>query len=366
MLEMLEMLGLESLAVPSSYPIQFAPLSESEGTSPVLVPYAAYDIGSGGTKFMGALVNAETLKIEEIFSQGSSLVGYQADLNQSPNHEFSDVIQEMGLNALLQAKTKIEQDFHVMANFQQYGKIHHFGVATAAFRTAINGETVAHSFTDKLDIPINIVSQDQEGMLAYYGAVSKIDSHIISDDPVVWDIGGGSMQFTYKDVSDHFHVLKGQLASQTFYSLATSNFSNPMNESDVTAAIELAKAHLGLNTEMKAYVQHKIDNGIPIVAVGSVHNFSVQPLCNLAGTHPETNYYTKDDLRHAITLLTDKTNEEIYNISKVSNFNLAKEQLTNLVLVYATMDSMGIEKVHTIKTSNIEGVLTLPEFGVVA
>jgi exopolyphosphatase/guanosine-5'-triphosphate,3'-diphosphate pyrophosphatase len=363
MLEIVESLTPESLGVPSSYPLQFSPIPE---TSPVLVPYAAYDIGSGGTKFMGALVNAETLKIEEIFSQGSLPVGYQADLNQSPNQEFSDIIQELGLNTLLKAKAQIEQDYHVTANFQQYGKIAHFGVATAAFRTAVNGESVAEYFSDKLNIPIHIVSQDQEGVLAYYGAVSNIDNQIMSDDPVVWDIGGGSMQFTYKDISDNFHVLKGQMASQTFHDLIEPLFSTPMQEADVAMAIELAKTHLGLNPEMKNYIQHKIDNGIPIIAVGSVHNFSVQPLCNLAGTHPETHYYTKDDVRYALTLLTDKTEAEISKISNVSNLDFAKKQLTNLILVYATMDSMDIEKVHTIKSSNIEGVLTLPQFGVMA
>ena len=89
-----------NVAMPSS--VQFnvtpelatfaAPIAEPAKT---LIPFAAYDIGSGGTKFMGALVNVTDMTIEEIFTKGQFSVPYREDLYKSENNEFSDLIQDL-------------------------------------------------------------------------------------------------------------------------------------------------------------------------------------------------------------------------------------------------------------------------------
>lgn len=328
-----------------------------------VVPYAAYDIGSGGTKFMGALLNVETMTIDQIFSQGSFPVAYRQDLYQSETNEFSDLIQELGIQALQAAKKQIEHDY-VAGDFQ-YGEIQHFAIATAAFREAKNGELVASYFEDKLDFPVNIISQEEEGKLAYYSASSQLDPAKLEHPPIVWDIGGGSMQLTYKDQFDHFHIMEGQVASQTFQSLISETLlhkeptasPNPMTESDVEAAIDLAKAHLLFDPTITAIIKQQVTDHAPIIAVGSVHNFTIQPLCNLAGTHSGDHYYTKDDVYLAINLLTDKRDEQIQKLMSLANADFAKNQLTNLILVYAMMDIMGIDRVQTVKSSNVEGLL---------
>ena len=192
-----------------------------------------------------------------------------------------------------------------------------------------------------------------------------MDQTELGEAPVVWDIGGGSMQLTFKDQADYFHVMQGQLASQTFQSLvcdkvlhkeATAS-PNPLNTNDVEAAIDLAKEHLRFDPATSDIIKHQIAHNAPVLAVGSVHNFVIQPLCNLAGVHPAGSEYTKEDLHQAILLLTDKTDEQIMKITALSNPDLAKNQLTNLILVYAMMDIMGIDKVHTVKSSNVEGLI---------
>ena len=173
-----------------------------------LIPCAAYDIGSGATKFMGALVDAHTHHIEQIFYNDIIPVAYRQDLINSGTNEFSDLIQDMGLTALFDAKSKIENAY-VQHGLQDYGDIQHFAVATAAFREASNGQLVAEQFSQMLDFKIDIISQEDEGKLAYHGAVAQVET---SDEnpPIVWDIGGGSMQLTYTDVGDCFPVMQGK------------------------------------------------------------------------------------------------------------------------------------------------------------
>lgn len=340
------------------------PIANQELNSHIM-PCAAYDIGSGATKFMGALVNTESLTIEQIFSQGNFNVPYREDLYQSNNHTFSDLIQEIGLKALVDAHYKIEQDYH-HAGLAQYGDIQHFAVATAAFRAAENGELVADYFSDKLEMPVRIISQEEEGKLAYYSALSQ--PHPDGNLPIVWDIGGGSMQLTFKDVADQFHVMQGEVASQTFQALVGEQVlgfedgslsPNPMKASEVEAAIALAKETLQFDSATTAIIKNQISQQTPVLAVGTVHNFSIQPLCTLAGIDASKDHYSKNDLLLAIELLTDKTDQQIMHLNNLPKIDMAKNQLTNLILVYAMMDLMGIEKVQTVKSSNVEGLLLM-------
>lgn len=350
----------------SSFIPQFAdptpPISQSN-----IVACAAYDIGSGATKFMGALVNTDNLTIEQVFSQGSFNIAYREDLHQSGNNTFSDLIQEMGLEALQKAHYQIEQDY-LNTQLQGYGDIQHFAVATAAFRAAENGELVAEIFSDKLDMPIRIISQEEEGKLAYYSALSQNPQSEHDSLPIVWDIGGGSMQVTYKDASDTFHIMEGEIASQTFQALVSekimafqdaSHSPNPMKASDVEVAILLAKQHLQFDSNTTEIIKSKIIDNSRVFAVGSVHNFGIQPFCTLAGIDSSKDHYTKSDLLLAINLLTDKNDQTIMQIGHLPNINLAKSQLTNLVLVYAMMDLLGLEQVQTVKSSNVEGLLVM-------
>ncbi|MCS5709971.1 Ppx/GppA phosphatase family protein [Candidatus Berkiella aquae] len=340
-------------------------LPSTQETSNSIVACAAYDIGSGATKYMGALINVGNMTIEQIFSQGSFNVPYREDLHQSSNNQFSDLIQEMGLQALTQAHLQIEQDY-VGQNLSGYGEIQHFAVATAAFRAADNGTFVAENFSDKLEMPINIISQEEEGKLAYYSALSKIPNN--DTLPIVWDIGGGSMQLTFKDSSDTFHIMEGEMASQTFQALVTTHIKgaedgsaspNPLNAANVDAAIELAKAHLQFDITSTEIISNQIKQETPIFAVGTVHNMVISPLCHLAGIESNADHYTKSDLRLAIELLTDKTDHDIVQLNHLPTLSLAKNQLTNLILVYAMMDLMGIEQVQTMKVSNVEGLMVM-------
>lgn len=346
---------------------QYNNLPGIQDSQPSLVPCAAYDIGSGATKFMGALVNVETLSIEHIFSQGSFNVAYREDLHLSTNNTFSDLIQEMGLQALTQAHLQIEQDYH-NSTFQGYGDIQHFAVATAAFRAADNGQVVADYFSAEFNMPVNIISQEEEGKLAYYSAVSQSDHNETTALPIVWDIGGGSMQLTFKDSSDHFHIMGGEIASQTFQAQVSeqilkfedsSTSPNPMSEANVTAAIQLAKELLTFDPTATTIIKQQINEGTPVFAVGSVHNFGITPLCQLAGIESDKDHYTQNDLMLAIKLLTDKTDAQIMQLNHLPNLALAKTQQTNLILVYAMMDLMGIDSVRTVKSSNVEGLLLM-------
>lgn len=335
----------------------YAPLVDSQPSNQ-WVPCAAYDIGSGATKFMGAMVDVNTHHIAQVFYSGSIPVAYRQDLIDSGSNDFSDLIQDMGLNALFSAKSAIEQAYQ-QAGLQDYGDIQHFAVATAAFREADNGFIVANQFEQMLDFSIDILSQEDEGKLAYHGAVAQAD--LEQSLPVVWDIGGGSLQLTYKDAGDYFHVMQGKLASATFLDLVNENLAvntdlYPMTQDSVQAAIDLAKTHLVFDQTTTEIVKQQIINDAPVLAVGSIHNFIVKPICDLAGLSDKT-HFNKQDIYQAIELLTNKTEDQIMHMTNESNPDFVKNKLTNLILVYSLMDKMEIPEIQVVAVSNVQGLL---------
>lgn len=323
-----------------------------------LVPRVAYDIGSSVTKVMGAVVNVCQLTIQETFNIDSFPVLYREDLYRSKNNEFSDLIQTLGLETLSSAKSQMEKQFeHSVAKEK---KLQHCAVATAAFRTANNGEDYIAHLSQELAIPVKIISQQEEGELAYYGTLLQLEG---SAKPLVWDIGGGSMQLTYKN-TEGFVTVGTNLASHTFHQLvlekichkAAHESPHPMNYQQVESAIALAKEQLTIDNigpQLKALLK---DATTPVVAVGSVHNYTVQPWCNLL-VKESKNFYSKEDIHQVIELLTNKTDAEILGMRQNLQKAFVKDQLTNLILAYAVMDEAGIDQVKTLQTSNMQGLL---------
>ncbi len=348
--------------VESKIPSEYLELIRNDNTeNDCLVARVAYDIGSSNTKIMGALVDICKMKVDKVFTSESYPLSFRQDLSLSEANEFSPRIKNEGIKALAQAKNDIEQKY--LQSKKLSGVLQHCAVATAAFRSASNGEDYVHELEEKAHIPINVISQEDEGKLAYLGAIANFGQNEVVE-PIVWDIGGGSMQLTFKNQQDEYFVMGGEMAANTFQALvqekvlfkALNETPYPMNHDEIVAAIDLAKHHLTFDEAAKSIIQTQIEMGSEIIAVGAVHNYSVLPLCNLVKNRTDKGY-SKQDIQLAIYLLTDKDDAEIINLFPMATKDHVKNQLTNLILVYAMMDLMGIESVKAVQTSNVQGLL---------
>jgi exopolyphosphatase/guanosine-5'-triphosphate,3'-diphosphate pyrophosphatase len=66
-------------------------------------------------------------------------------------------------------------------------------VATAAVREASNGTAVAQKIGDRADVPVEILSEDEEGRLSFIGATKTL-GHPVEGLVGVVDVGGGSTE----------------------------------------------------------------------------------------------------------------------------------------------------------------------------
>lgn len=77
-------------------------------------------------------------------------------------------------------------------------------VATAAIREAANGEEVAAEIARVAALPVEILSEHEEGRLAFIGATKTL-GHPVEGEIGVVDVGGGSSEVILGSVADGVH-----------------------------------------------------------------------------------------------------------------------------------------------------------------
>ena len=92
-------------------------------------------------------------------------------------------------------------------------------VATAAIREAVNGEQVAEEIARVAGLPVEVLSDQEEGRLAFIGATKTL-GHPVEGEIGVVDVGGGSCEVILGSIADgvrevhSFKIGSGMLADE--------------------------------------------------------------------------------------------------------------------------------------------------------
>ena len=143
------------------------------------------DAGSGNVKVSVADRNKFTGRCT-IISNKSYRIAHQKGLESSGGRSFGHQIQEKSLEGFRSIRRDLDS----------LGVQSVVCVATEAFRKADNGQDLVDAVHYFTGLPVKIISQKTEGVIAFKSAVvaSKLDPNKI----VVWDIGTGSHQMVVK------------------------------------------------------------------------------------------------------------------------------------------------------------------------
>ncbi len=102
-----------------------------------------------------------------------------------------------------------ERTIAAMSDFseylQNYNVVRVRAVATSAVRDAANGAEFVEDVFEKTGIRLEIIDGDEEALLTLQGVLSGLDD--TSDDFFVFDIGGGSTEYTLAD-ADRLHFTR--------------------------------------------------------------------------------------------------------------------------------------------------------------
>ena len=307
-----------------------------------IVYRAAFDIGSGTTKIKVAKIDKCNQKNLEVVYKKEVKVPYAENIS---GNLFDVQIKRAGLAALQElkkeAKTRGAQTFS--------------GVATAAFRLAVNTPEFLQEIKNQTGIPVKLLSQDEEAILGYMAVLSVLGVKI--KDTVVWDIGGYSMQMIFLRNDSDYVIYNGRLASITFKEKILSEIKhqppskhkspNPIGKDNLEKALKIAMLAAA---EVPEEIREKLSkpNAI-IIGIGGVHNQSV---AKQLGTK---NIYRREEL-------ISELNKRIGLTDKKIGGQYADTEISNLILVLGFMQQLGLSEIMPQNINLVDGVLINPDF----
>jgi len=307
---------------------------------------AAVDIGSGATKLKVALVNLKTQKIEKVLINESFPVQYQEELEKSTDGKFNESVMATGLEALKKSKEIA----------QQQGASKVVAVATASFRKAANVQDFIKRVNQETGVQIHIIDQHLEGVLGFEATTAQFGSD--PKDVVVWDIGGGSFQFTALDDKGEIIVYRGVDASIPFKNYIIKHIKkedpnlvstpNPLNRAELRDAGLYARQ---ISTKVDTIFRDKIRNPkTKVVGIGNIFAYGIYPLVG------KKNTFTMNDLYEKVQQLDGKSDIDLVGNAYVN------VEVTNPVLVLGFMQTLGIHQMDIIDINNADGALVYSKF----
>lgn len=144
--------------------------------------FAALDLGTNNCRLLiaRAATGRGALRVVDSFSK---IVRLGEDVSHTG--ELSEAAMERTLSALRQCRAKLDR----------YQVTHSRFVATEACRRAKNATVFLKQVERELDLPIEIISTEEEAKLAFNGCASLLKN--TTTRAVVFDIGGGSTEFLW-------------------------------------------------------------------------------------------------------------------------------------------------------------------------
>lgn len=298
--------------------------------------HARFDIGSGTTKMLVAQTSTCAPGVQAVLLESSRSVGYARDLEQSQKGFFSEDIQGEGTRAIQE----------LINEAKRLGPKSIRGVATQAFRKASNGGALLERWNQRFGTSFVIISQEQEGELAYRLVQWKMQNKKKEERPlVVWDIGGGSQQFIREVKKGKLDVLKTDLASVTYReSLVhllpdrhTDEPITPVSYDEIQAILNYAKelAHKKLPN-----LKEWFPANARLVGLGGVHGASI-----VKQVEPEPGYPIQTALIRGVI-----SRDHL----KMATGRYRATEFSNLILVLAFLEILDVEEYEVISSNLTE------------
>ena len=305
---------------------------------------AAFDVGSGSTKIKVVDFNTCTQEVTQTLLEDQIKVDYRDALEKNPSGDFPESVKIDGLAAL----EKLKGEAHAK------GAKKFTGIATAAFRQAKNAAEFVKVIREKLSIPVRIINQSDEALLGFQAAREKAKA--ASQNLVVWDIGGGSMQMVSLDDTLKPTVYYGNLASVSFKNQVISKIQkkdptkvsspNPLKKNHVKPAVALAENEAKNTVPVTIQKKFAVAETV-VVGIGGVLARS------LPSQLPAGSLMTSENIKSALDRRANMTDSQLNN-------PYAATEVTNLALVFGFMKALSIKNYQPVEVSLVDALWAAP------
>lgn len=296
----------------------------------------AFDVGSGGIR---------------VRSNTTPVVAQQVDLPIKKSVQ-EGILPPSMVQSILAALEPMKSAC-IAAGVNQF-----FGVATSGFRAATrNGAEAAREISSKSGVEIKVVSPEEEGRIGFLSALSKLPRPPKS--VLVWDIGGGSMQFALgtkttagswqvevESIDVGAAVFLEEVLPKALGRPSQSEI-HPINTKQRSAGLTSAKSLL--NRLPPAFLAKLKSRRAKLVGIGGVH---ADLGSKLGGS---TNEYTLGSARRELARLLGKSLEDIRKDDPAHRF--PQNRVSNLILITGMLDTLGQTKVQPLTVNLTDGLL---------
>jgi exopolyphosphatase/guanosine-5'-triphosphate,3'-diphosphate pyrophosphatase len=179
---------------------------------------AAIDIGSNTTRLLVAEPVEGQLK-KTMEQRAYTRIGKAVDAEGAIKPEKIDEVGEVVATQLRLARELGAEEIRA--------------VATAAIREATNGDAVAEAIGNAAGIPIEVLSEQEEGRLAFIGATKTL-GHPADGLIGVVDIGGGSTEVIIGTVAEGVQSVRS-------WPVGSGNLADELISSDPPSAAEIRR-----------------------------------------------------------------------------------------------------------------------------
>jgi exopolyphosphatase / guanosine-5'-triphosphate,3'-diphosphate pyrophosphatase len=290
-----------------------------------IVKRGAFDFGSGEIKLQVAEVDTENHTIVKSIYDNSAKVYLAEDASHHPEIGFSEEIQQKAVDATRALKEKAVE----------LGATEFTGLATAAYRQAVNGHKLIDRYVNELGIPVQIISQLEEGKLGFLSVVAE--SKLNPAEVVSWDIGGGSFQITYLNAKDEVQVYMAPLGRVTTKNELIKGVKGK-NPAEVESPNPMTQK------EWQASIKH-LNEVLPQVPSDLIAKLkkSNTKLIGISG-HPgqlrELKQYHRADVLPILKQRLNQSDEELAKTHKTPT-----SAVSELALIYTVMQKLDIPSV---------------------
>lgn len=309
----------------------------------------AFDIGSITTKMIVADVDISKNSIVEILLKDVRKTEYKHDLERpESNGAISLEMIEKGIEALAQLKAE--------ADALSHGPQQCAAVATAALRSAKNISSIIKIIKKRLGIPVYVISQEQEALLGFNGAITKTQYN--RSYSLVWDIGGGSMQMTAL-IDKKIFIYDNEIGLINFSNqvmkkiqhkeLAIHATPNPLSLNDEIEAVELASS---LALSVPATIKKKISEiRTTVIGIGAIYYATH----GTVKKNQELNSYTYKDVVSMLAKKINRTDEELLN--ETHRAIPVAVSITSLALISGFMKSLDIKSLVIVEVNLTDALI---------
>lgn len=319
-------------------------LSFSSFLEAQIVRRAVFDFGSGSIRIHVADVDTQNTQAVHTLYTDSVRVFLSEDLAKQNNKKFSEEIQKVAIDTAKMFKEKA-----LDLNTTQF-----YGIATEAYRSALNGEELVRRYHAELSIPVNIVSKEEEGKFSFL--TLAMQSKVDPNQMICWDIGGGSIQVTYLNQEGElriYHAPYGRLSTKNALLTHVKN-NDHKKEASFLNPVSL--------TEWKSYLEFMYSAlpSAPQDLLDKIKDPNVQ-IIGVAGHPPELAHLGMYQIKHLIEVRDRYLNKSDEEITQDLPFFSAPHAVSDLILVHAIMEKLGIDKISYFNTrgsSNSMALLT--------